>query len=104
MEIDGHGRHFRANRYDLNQCVRSANGESCPRAEIGLSINSKRTRDGMHDRHFHQRVSNDDSDDRTEKVGHDHTRPRQANGHTATQKEPDTNSTADSEHAELALG
>ncbi len=103
-EIDGHGRHFRANRYDLNQCVRSANGESCPRAEIRLSINSKRTRDGMHDCHFHQRVSNDESDDRTEKVGHDHTRPRKANRYAAPQKEPDTNRPANGQHAELPLG
>src|SRR5258708_7843162 len=67
-KIDGHGRHFRANRYDLNQCVRSANGESCPRAEIRPSINPKKPREGMYDRHFDKRVSNYESDDSAEKV------------------------------------
>ena len=102
-EIDSHGRHFRSNRDDLNQSIRSTNRESCPWAEIRLSIDAKGARNGMHNRHFHQRVSDDEGYDRTEKVGHDHTGPSQANCHAASQKEPDTNRPANGQHAELAL-
>ena len=57
----------------------------------------------MNDGHLRDGVSNDESDDRAEKIREDDSRPGQPDRDGAAEKKPDSDRSADGHHGELAL-
>ena len=100
-EIDRDGRHFGADRQDLDEGVGGADHEAEPGRQIAVREHPERPRHRVDHGHLGEGVAHHHGDQRAEQIGDDHPRPGQPDRDGAAEEQPHADRAAHRHHGDL---